>query len=78
MALEDKRLEDGISVAPNVLLFPSIKLLHLLNKLETCLVRVKQFPFSSMQKALNPTLKALVSRLFDSLKCESFCCSVLE
>ncbi|XP_007011734.2 PREDICTED: protein IWS1 homolog [Theobroma cacao] len=64
MAASDKELELQLMEAGNRLVDPPSsvdELIHLLDQVENCLIRVEQSPSQSMQNALSPSLKALVA-----------------
>ncbi|KAI4337253.1 hypothetical protein L6164_015693 [Bauhinia variegata] len=64
MASPEKGLEDQLNEAGNKLLDPPQsldELLPLLDQIENCLSKVEQSPSKSMQSALSPSLKALIS-----------------
>ncbi|KAJ7958504.1 Sister chromatid cohesion protein PDS5-like B-B [Quillaja saponaria] len=64
MASSDKELEEKLFEAGNKLVDPPSsvdELLPLLDQVESCLSRVEQSPIKSMQNALSPSLKALIS-----------------
>ncbi|XVE71254.1 hypothetical protein DITRI_Ditri10aG0135900 [Diplodiscus trichospermus] len=64
MATSDKELELQLMEAGNRLLEPPLavdELIPLLDQVESCLSRVEQSPSESLQNALSPSLKALIS-----------------
>ncbi|XP_061365246.1 sister chromatid cohesion protein PDS5 homolog C-like [Gastrolobium bilobum] len=62
--MADKELEEQLLEAGNKLIDPPSsveELLSLLDQVESCLSKVEQSPTNSMQNALSPSLKALIS-----------------